>query len=86
MDKKAVAQSMVDLQESLENNDLSNMFQHLDELERLAGEEYMMKVLSTFSRQLSDSMLVKEYIQQVLEDHPELYNNFFGIEEKEGNE
>ncbi|UDK98380.1 hypothetical protein EYB33_19840 [Lysinibacillus sphaericus] len=80
MDKKAVAQAMVNLQNSLIEGQLALMFEYLDELEALAGTEYMMKVLSTLARSLPDSFLVKEYIEPILREHPEEYETFFGVE------
>jgi len=85
MDKKAVAKAMVELQKSLINGELALMFEYMNELESLAGEAYMMKVLSTLARSLPDSPLVQLYIEPILADHPEEYEAFFGIEiEKPG--
>ncbi|USK45815.1 hypothetical protein [Cytobacillus oceanisediminis] len=87
MDKKAVAQAMMNLEKSLREGQLALMFEYMDELEDLAGEAYMMKVLSTLARSLPDSPLVQIYIEPILRGHPEEYEAFFGIKvEKPGGE
>ncbi|MGI2792227.1 hypothetical protein [Bacillus cytotoxicus] len=87
MDKKAVAQAMMNLEKSLREGQLALLFEYMDELEHLAGEAYMMKVLSTLARSLPDSPLVQLYIEPILADHPEEYEAFLGVEvEKSGGE
>lgn len=80
MDKKAVAEAMVKLQQSLIDGQLALMFEYMDELEALAGTDYMMKVLSTLAKNLPDSFLVREYIEPILREHPKEYEAFFGVE------
>ncbi|MEK5499628.1 hypothetical protein [Bacillus sp. FSL M8-0168] len=80
MDKKQVAQAMIELQESLINGNLALMFEYMNELEGLAGTDFMMKVLSTLARQLPQSSLVQLYIEPILEKYPQEYEVFFGVE------